>query len=88
MYHARQNGLASSVDKSLVRLVPIPDNTPMEERVTFQDVEFKPAEPENKVAKKKIFEKLAPDLKTDKEGLEANLTTGTITAPLTDAQVS
>lgn len=56
-------------EKRSVELVVPPAEAPLGERVKFEgradDVE---PEPENKIAKKKIFESLAPDLKTNSEG--------------------
>ena len=45
-----------------------PANAKIGERVLFGTFEGNP-EPENKVAKKKIFESVAPDLKTNGDGI-------------------
>jgi hypothetical protein len=55
---------------------------------------MKEPEAENKVAKKKVFEKLAPDLKTNENGVVvwkdhvATTSAGTVTAKLPNAQVA
>jgi methionine--tRNA ligase beta chain len=58
---------ASSADHTAVELVVPPEGAAVGDRVTFGNLTGDP-EPENKVAKKKIFEKVAPDLKTDQSG--------------------
>lgn len=65
---------ASNSDHTAVEIViPSPD-TPLGERVLFEGLVTtgsamtEPA-PENKVAKKKLFEKLAPDLRTNADGI-------------------
>ena len=59
---------ASNEDHSKVEFAIPPDGAKIGERVVFEGYEGAP-EAENKVAKKKIFEKLAPDLKTDADGI-------------------
>lgn len=58
---------ASNADHTAVEFAVPPEGAKIGERVTFQGHDGEP-EPENKVAKKKIFIKLAPDLKTDGNG--------------------
>ena len=58
---------ASNDDHTKVEFVVPPEGSQLGERVTFEGFEGEP-EPENKIAKKKIFEKLSPDLKTDTQG--------------------
>lgn len=58
---------ASNADHTAVEFVIPPQDSKLGERVMFEGFDGEP-EPENKVAKKKIFEKLAPDLKTDDMG--------------------
>jgi hypothetical protein len=59
---------ASNADHTEVEfVVPPAENVQLGERVIFEGYTGE-AEPENKVAKKKIFEGLAPDLKTDANG--------------------
>mmetsp|Transcript_473 Transcript_473/g.863 ORF Transcript_473/g.863 Transcript_473/m.863 type:complete len:482 (-) Transcript_473:271-1716(-) len=58
---------ASNADHTGVEFAVPPEGAKIGERVTFEGFEGEP-EPENKVAKKKIFIKLAPDLKTDGNG--------------------
>lgn len=55
---------SSNADHTQVQIVSPPEGSKAGERVEFEGFEGKDPEPENKVAKKKIFEKLAPDLKT------------------------
>lgn len=59
---------ATNADHTAVELVIPPEGVKIGERVTFEGLTGEP-EPENKVAKKKILEKLAPDLKTDDNGV-------------------
>eukprot|EP00559_Dactyliosolen_fragilissimus_P000570 CAMPEP_0184864776 /NCGR_PEP_ID=MMETSP0580-20130426/16085_1 /TAXON_ID=1118495 /ORGANISM="Dactyliosolen fragilissimus" /LENGTH=494 /DNA_ID=CAMNT_0027363695 /DNA_START=10 /DNA_END=1494 /DNA_ORIENTATION=- len=59
---------ASNADHTSVEFVIPPSGTKVGERVTFEGFQGEP-EAENKLAKKKMFEKLAPDLKTDDEGV-------------------
>eukprot|EP00584_Thalassiosira_punctigera_P019498 CAMPEP_0172555216 /NCGR_PEP_ID=MMETSP1067-20121228/58303_1 /TAXON_ID=265564 ORGANISM="Thalassiosira punctigera, Strain Tpunct2005C2" /NCGR_SAMPLE_ID=MMETSP1067 /ASSEMBLY_ACC=CAM_ASM_000444 /LENGTH=485 /DNA_ID=CAMNT_0013343729 /DNA_START=44 /DNA_END=1501 /DNA_ORIENTATION=+ len=58
---------ASNADHTSVEFAVPPEGAKIGERITFEGYEGEP-EPENKVAKKKIFDKLAPDLKTDVAG--------------------
>jgi aminoacyl tRNA synthase complex-interacting multifunctional protein 1 len=59
---------ASNADHTKVEFMEPPDDAKIGERVLFEGFEGDP-EPENKIAKKKIFEGLAPDLKTNAEGV-------------------
>ena len=59
---------ASNADHTAVEFVVPPPDAKVGERVVFEGYESGEPEAENKVAKKKMFEKLAPDLKTDGEG--------------------
>ena len=59
---------ASNADHTKVEFAVPPEGAKIGERVTFEGITGEP-EAENKVAKKKMFEKLAPDLKTDENGL-------------------
>ena len=58
---------ASNADHTSVEFAIPPEGAKIGERVMFEGYDGEP-EPENKVAKKKMFEKLAPDLKTDASG--------------------
>jgi methionine--tRNA ligase beta chain len=58
---------ASNADHTAVEIVVPPAGATLGERVQFDGFAGEP-EPENKVAKKKVFEKVAPDLKTDETG--------------------
>jgi len=60
---------SSNADHTKVEIVSPPQGSKIGERVIFEGFEGKDPEPENKVAKKKIFEKLAPDLKTTADGI-------------------
>lgn len=59
---------ASNADHTKVEFAVPPEGAKIGERVMFEGVSGEP-EAENKVAKKKIFETLAPDLKTDENGV-------------------
>lgn len=59
---------ASNADHSAVEFVVPPEGAKIGERVTFEGYDGD-AEAENKFAKKKMLEKLAPDLKTDEDGV-------------------
>lgn len=59
---------ASNADHTAVEFVVPPEGVTIGERVMFEGLMGEP-EPENKVAKKKILEKLAPDLKTNDCGV-------------------
>ena len=58
---------ASNADHTSVEFAVPPEGAKIGERVMFEGFTGEP-EAENKVAKKKIFEKLAPDLKTNENG--------------------
>lgn len=58
---------ASNADHTSVEFVVPAEGSKLGERIKFGDYEGEP-EVENKVAKKKIFEGLAPDLKTNTDG--------------------
>eukprot|EP00980_Cylindrotheca_fusiformis_P013246 scaffold3373_cov137-Cylindrotheca_fusiformis.AAC.6 len=59
---------ASNADHTQVECMEPPPNAQIGERVEFEGISGDP-EPENKVAKKKIFESLSPDLKTNADGV-------------------
>lgn len=59
---------ATNADHTAVEFVVPPEGAKIGERVNFEGLTGDP-EPENKIAKKKILEKLAPDLKTNGEGI-------------------
>ncbi|CAJ1955125.1 unnamed protein product [Cylindrotheca closterium] len=59
---------ASNADHTNVETMEPPANAKIGERLEFEGISGDP-EPENKVAKKKIFESVAPDLKTNSEGV-------------------
>ncbi|VEU42933.1 unnamed protein product [Pseudo-nitzschia multistriata] len=89
---------ASNADHTDVRLVSPPIDAKIGERVTVPDFEFEgeEAEPyaENKVGKKKIFQKIAPYLVTSKYGVPEFLgrplmtSSGVCTSPIPDGTVS
>jgi len=58
---------ASNADHTQVKIVIPSETAAIGERVAFEGFEGNP-EPENRVAKKKVFEKVALDLKTDDNG--------------------
>jgi len=58
---------ASNADHTKVEFAVPPEGAKIGERVIFEGYDGEP-EAENKVAKKKMFEKIAPDLKTDETG--------------------
>lgn len=58
---------ASNADHTKVEFVSAPAGAKIGERVMFEGIEGEPAS-EAQVGKKKMFEKLAPDLKTDDNG--------------------
>lgn len=61
---------ASNADHTMVEFVVPPEGSMLGERVVFEGMaENNPPEPDSKVAKKKIFEQLAPDLKTNVDGV-------------------
>ena len=60
---------ASNADHTAVELIVPPPNAPLGERIVFEGLDpMTPAEPDSKVAKKKIFEAVAPDLVTNESG--------------------
>lgn len=59
---------ASNADHTAVEFVIPPEGAKIGERVQFGDLTGEP-ETESRLAKKKMLEKLAPDLKTDGEGV-------------------
>jgi glutamyl-tRNA synthetase len=89
---------ASNEDHTDVRLVNAPIDAKIGERVTIPDFEFEgeDAAPfaENKVGKKKVFEKLAPYLVTSKYGVPEFMgrplmtSAGVCTTPIPDGTVS
>ena len=63
---------ASNADHTQVEIISPPPHAIIGERIVFDgglDDVNKAAEPESKVAKKKIFESLAPDLHTNSDGM-------------------
>lgn len=60
---------ASNADHTAVECMEPPDDAAIGERIIFEGYTEGEPEPENKIAKKKIFEKIAPDLKTDANGI-------------------
>mmetsp|Transcript_10661 Transcript_10661/g.16176 ORF Transcript_10661/g.16176 Transcript_10661/m.16176 type:complete len:475 (-) Transcript_10661:206-1630(-) len=59
---------ASNADHTAVEFVVPPEGAKIGERVEFEGLKGEP-EGENKLAKKKMLEKIAPDLKTNDEGV-------------------
>lgn len=59
---------ASNADHTAVEFAIPPEGAKIGERVTFEGFDGEP-EAQNKVSKKKIFQTLAPDLKTDENGM-------------------
>ena len=59
---------ATNADHTAVEFVIPPEGAKIGERVNFEGLTGDP-EPENKLAKKKMLEKLAPDLKTNGDGV-------------------
>lgn len=55
---------ASNADKSKVEIVDVPEGAQIGERVTFEGIEMTDAASPAQVKKKKIFEAVAPNLKT------------------------
>jgi len=85
---------ACNADHSVVKLLDIPENAKVGERVTFNGFKGEPAN-SSQVAKKKILEKLAPGLRTDENGVVHWTTipfnvagSELIKAPLPNASVS
>jgi len=60
---------ASNADHTAVECMEPPEDAAIGTRIVFEGFTEGEPEPENKIAKKKIFEKLAPDLKTDANGV-------------------
>eukprot|EP00339_Tiarina_fusa_P013680 CAMPEP_0116996696 /NCGR_PEP_ID=MMETSP0472-20121206/410_1 /TAXON_ID=693140 ORGANISM="Tiarina fusus, Strain LIS" /NCGR_SAMPLE_ID=MMETSP0472 /ASSEMBLY_ACC=CAM_ASM_000603 /LENGTH=428 /DNA_ID=CAMNT_0004695391 /DNA_START=9 /DNA_END=1296 /DNA_ORIENTATION=+ len=60
---------ASNADHTAVETMEPPADAKIGERVTFEGIGDGDPEPENKIAKKKVFEAVAPDLKTNAEGV-------------------
>lgn len=60
---------ASNADHTAVECMEPPADAAIGQRIMFEGFTEGEPEPENKIAKKKIFEKLAPDLKTDANGV-------------------
>lgn len=60
---------ASNADHTAVEYMEPPADAKIGERVLFEGYEKGDPEPENKIAKKKVFEGIAPDLKTNAEGI-------------------
>jgi len=89
---------ASNSDHTEVRLVAPPVDAVVGERVTVPDFEFSGEEgtpfAENKIGKKKIFEKLAPHLLTNQYGIPEFLgrpfmtSGGVCTSPISEGTVS
>lgn len=59
---------ASNADHTAVEFAVPPEGAKIGERVTFEGYDGEP-EAQNKVAKKKMFQELAPNLKTDENGM-------------------
>lgn len=84
---------ASNDDHTKVELVVPPEGSQIGERVMFEGFDG-PPEADSKIAKKKILEKLAPDLKTNAQGqflwkeAVAKTSGGIIVASMPDAHVS
>lgn len=89
---------ASNTDHTEVKLVAPPEDAQIGERVTVPDFNFEGDEgqpfAENKIGKKKVFEKIAPHLKTSQYGVPEFLgrplmtSAGVCTSPLSDGSVS
>ena len=89
---------ASNADHTEVKLVAPPVDAKIGERVTIPDFNFEGEEgqpfAENKIGKKKVFEKIAPHLKTSQYGVPEFLgrpfmtSAGVCTSPLSDGSVS
>ena len=89
---------ASNQEHTQVRLVNPPVDAKVGERVTVPDFDFESEEgapfAENKIAKKKVFESLAPHLVTNKYGVPEFLgrpfltSAGVCTSPIFDGSVS
>jgi len=89
---------ASNEDHTDVRLVSPPVDAKIGERITIPDFDFESEEAapfaENKIGKKKVFEKIAPHLVTSKYGVPEFLgrplmtSSGVCTSPIPDGTVS
>ena len=89
---------ASNADHTIVRLVNPPVDAKVGERVTVPDFDFDGENgapyAENKIAKKKVFEEIAPNLTTNKYGVPEFLgrplmtSAGICTSPISDGSVS
>jgi glutamyl-tRNA synthetase len=89
---------ASNADHTVVRLVNPPIDAKIGERVTVPDFDFEGENgapyAENKIAKKKVFEEIAPHLITNKYGVPEFLgrplmtSAGICTSPISDGSVS
>jgi glutamyl-tRNA synthetase len=89
---------ASNEDHTDVRLVSPPVDAKIGERVTIPDFDFEGEDSapfaENKIGKKKVFEKIAPHLLTSKYGVPEFLgrplmtSSGVCTSPIPDGTVS
>jgi methionine--tRNA ligase beta chain len=85
---------ASNADHSDVRFISPPMDAKVGERVTFPGWDMEEPMAENKLAKKKVFEQLAPFLRTSQHGVPEFLgapfmtSAGVCTSPLPDASVS
>jgi len=89
---------ASNEDHTDVRLVAPPVDAKIGERVTVPDFDFESEDAapfaENKIGKKKVFEKIAPHLVTSKYGVPEFLgrplmtSSGVCTSPIPDGTVS
>jgi glutamyl-tRNA synthetase len=89
---------ASNADHTIVRLVNPPIDAKIGERVTVPDFDFEGENgapyAENKIAKKKVFEEIAPHLVTNKYGVPEFLgrplmtSAGICTSPIIDGSVS
>lgn len=89
---------ASNADHSVVKLVNPPVDAAIGERVTIPDFDFNGEDgapfAENKVGKKKVFEKIAPFLVTSRYGVPEFLgrpfmtSAGVCTSPIPDGTVS
>lgn len=90
---------ASNADHTDVRLVNPPIDAKIGERITIPDFDFDNGEEsapfaENKIGKKKVFEKIAPHLLTSKYGVPEFLgrplmtSAGVCTSPIPDGTVS
>jgi aminoacyl tRNA synthase complex-interacting multifunctional protein 1 len=89
---------ASNADHTDVKLVSVPVEAKVGERVTVPDMNFEGEEgmpyAENKIGKKKIFESLAPFLVTSKYGVPEFLgrplmtSAGVCTSPISEGSVA